>query len=234
MTAEQIAGPVRAFLLPMPRTLPILDNLDDIRIASPCNADWDAMKAVAGDDLRGDAGARARFCGSCQKNVYDLSSMTRVDALALIERHEGSCCVRFYKRADGTVLTEDCPVGFRAALRRAHLKTLSGIATCAGAVAAVVAVLLGSANPISKRLGTFEAEHTAVAGGLQAMPVPMMGEPPLPETTTPEPVPVPEVEMGRMLAPQPKTPKHKMGKMAPLPRDDGPPAEVMGTMMTVD
>lgn len=206
----------------MPRTLPILDNLDDIRIASPCTADWNAMKVLP-DDVGGDRGARARFCGSCEKNVYDLSAMTRVDALALVERHEGKCCVRFYKRTDGTVLTEDCPVGLKAALRRAHLKTLAGIAACAGAVASVFGFLLGTANPISKTLGTFEAQHAPVAGGMV-----MMGEPPMPETpttTTPEdmqavqgglrPVEPPHVKMGKIAAPRPpKAPKAPTKKPA--------------------
>lgn len=91
----------------MGRTLPTI-ALDDIRIASPCDASWEAMK---GDD-------RVRFCGSCQKNVFDLSSMGREDAEALIERTEGRVCVRFYRRRDGTVLTQDCPVGLRAVRRR--------------------------------------------------------------------------------------------------------------------
>ncbi len=210
------------------RSLPILDNLDDIRIASPCNADWNGMKAVAGS--AGDAHGRARFCGSCEKNVYDLSSMTRVDAMALIERHEGKCCVRFYKRADGTVLTEDCPVGFRAAVRRAHLKALGGMATCAGAVAAVVAFLLGSANPISKRLGTFEQEHHATAGLVAA---PMMGEPPmpqeLPQATTPSDPTTDAPAMGgvRMSPPTRQRPdKPKMGKVARPAVVDAPHVEM--------
>jgi hypothetical protein len=217
----------------MPRTLPILDNLDDIRIASPCSADWDAMRALAGSELGDDAGARARFCGSCEKNVYDLSSMTRDAALALIERHEGQCCVRFYKRADGTVLTEDCPVGLRAALRKAHLKTLAGIASCAGAVAAVFSFLLGTANPISKRLGTFEEQHTAVAGGMmmpEPLEPPMMGAPPPPD----------HVEVKGEIAPlppkaHPKTPHVKPRKLMgkPAPRM-APPAAVLGVPPAVD
>lgn len=83
--------------------------LDDIRIASPCTASWDKM---TGDDT-------VRFCGECRLNVYNLSSMTAAEAAALVERTEGRLCVRLYKRTDGTVLTRDCPVGLRAAIRRA-------------------------------------------------------------------------------------------------------------------
>lgn len=76
--------------------------LEDIRIASPCPADWDAMY---GDE-------RKRFCGECKLNVYNLSGMTREEAESLIMNAEGRLCVRIYRRADGTVITSDCPVGW--------------------------------------------------------------------------------------------------------------------------
>jgi hypothetical protein len=82
--------------------------LDNIRVASPCNADWDGM---FGND-------RARFCGQCNLNVYNLSSMTREEAELLIGRTEGRLCVRYFRRADGSVMTQDCPVGLRAFRRR--------------------------------------------------------------------------------------------------------------------
>lgn len=84
-----------------------LISLEDIRIAKPCRADWSRM---TGDE-------RARFCGSCHKNVYDLSQMTREDASHLIAQHEGNLCVRLYRRPDGTVITSDCPVGKRETMR---------------------------------------------------------------------------------------------------------------------
>lgn len=64
---------------------------------------------------------KARFCGSCRKNVYNLSEMTRAEAEALILEKEGRLCVRFYQRSDGTVLTKDCPKGIRAVQKRAAL-----------------------------------------------------------------------------------------------------------------
>src|SRR4051812_25709981 len=99
-----------------------LPVLEDLRIATPCNADWDEMKPL-------DDGARVRFCGQCEKNVYDLSAMTRADAESLVREKEGRLCVRFYQRADGTVLTADCPVGVRKQrLRRRIWASLSGAA----------------------------------------------------------------------------------------------------------
>jgi hypothetical protein len=85
--------------------------LDQIAVASPCAASWEAMP---GDD-------RVRFCPDCRLNVYNLSAMTRPEAEALAARREGRLCVRFYRRADDTVLTQDCPRGLaavRAALWR--------------------------------------------------------------------------------------------------------------------
>jgi hypothetical protein len=78
--------------------------LEAIHVASPCHANWDKM---SGD-------AQARFCGSCAKHVYNLSSMTRDEAEALVAEKEGKLCVRFYQREDGTMLTSDCNVGVAA------------------------------------------------------------------------------------------------------------------------
>ncbi|RYG74350.1 hypothetical protein EON80_02555 [bacterium] len=76
-------------------------SLDSIQIASPCKAAWAAMD---GDD-------KSRFCQSCAKNVYDLSAMTAEEARQLIAAKEGEVCVRLHRRADGKVITSDCPVG---------------------------------------------------------------------------------------------------------------------------
>ncbi|HEY0076993.1 MAG TPA: hypothetical protein VGB77_23105, partial [Abditibacteriaceae bacterium] len=68
--------------------------LDDIRVATPCRADWDKM---SGDE-------QARFCQSCRKNVYNIAMMSRDEALALITEKEGNLCVRLSRRADGTLI----------------------------------------------------------------------------------------------------------------------------------
>lgn len=82
--------------------------LDNIHIASPCPANWDEM---FGDD-------RKRHCGSCKLNVYNLSDMTRREAEDLLINSEGRLCVRFFRRADGTILTKNCPVGWAAVKHR--------------------------------------------------------------------------------------------------------------------
>jgi hypothetical protein len=72
---------------------------------------------------------KVRFCGECRLNVYNLSAMTRREAEEKVRQREGRLCVRFYQRADGTVLTQDCPRGLAAihhATRWALLK-LTGL-----------------------------------------------------------------------------------------------------------
>lgn len=77
--------------------------LSKIKIASPCPADWDAM---TGDE-------RTRFCGQCKLNVYNISEMSTAEAASLIRKNEGRACVKLFRRADGTIITDNCPVGLR-------------------------------------------------------------------------------------------------------------------------
>jgi len=83
--------------------------LDNVRIASPCPADWNTMY---GDE-------RKRFCHECKLNVYNLSDMTKPEAESFLLQTQGRVCVRYYRRRDGSVLTRDCPVGWQAFKRRA-------------------------------------------------------------------------------------------------------------------
>ena len=85
-----------------------LNVLNDLKIASPCPAAWADMK---GDD-------RTRFCGSCSKHVYNIAGLTAAEAVSLVQQSEGRLCIRLYRRKDGSVLTADCPVGLRHAVRR--------------------------------------------------------------------------------------------------------------------
>lgn len=92
-------------------------KLNDVRVAAPCPADWDSMYG----------NERVRFCEQCQLNVYNLSEMSRAEAEELIGRAEGRLCVRYYRRKDGSILTQNCPVGLRGLKRK-----LSRVATAIG------------------------------------------------------------------------------------------------------
>lgn len=126
-----------------------IPTLELIQIASPCTADWDAM---AGDD-------RTRFCGVCQLNVYNLSGMTRDQALTFLAERAGRTCVRMFKRSDGTVITADCPVGL-AAVRQKLVRLM--LAT-AGLVMALVVSALAAAGRLAG------AEQLLATGKIERM-----------------------------------------------------------------
>jgi hypothetical protein len=92
-----------------------------VKIASPCKADWNAM---TGDE-------RLRHCRMCKKNVYNFSGMTEAEIRSLLRQTEGEVCARIFKRADGTILTADCPVGIRATWRRRGAAVAILVATLA-------------------------------------------------------------------------------------------------------
>ena len=80
-----------------------LPTLESLRVTSPCKVSWDRM---TGD-------ARVRHCGVCKQNVYNISEMTRAEADDLISATGARMCMRYYHRADGTILLRDCAVEYR-------------------------------------------------------------------------------------------------------------------------
>ncbi|MBA3455720.1 MAG: hypothetical protein H0T42_21675 [Deltaproteobacteria bacterium] len=150
--------------------LPVLDN---IRVATPCSADWAKM---TGDE-------RVRVCGDCTKSVYNLSDMTRDEAQALIVEKAGKLCVRYFQRADGTILLKDCSIGVKRRRRR--------VLFAAGAAA-----LLAGVAGVAYHAAT-DAEHPSpheVMGNFGAGE-PIMGEMAAPEVQQPmRALPAPEVE----------------------------------------
>ena len=102
-------------------------NIDHLRIATPCPISWEQM---TGDN-------RVRFCDHCHLNVYNISELSRMEAETLIASTEGRLCARLFRRADGAVLTKDCPVGLRALRRR--------VATRSAAIFAALVSLAGLA-----------------------------------------------------------------------------------------
>ncbi|MFO0726226.1 MAG: hypothetical protein U1E65_20750 [Myxococcota bacterium] len=168
--------------------------LDNIQIARPCEARWEEM---SGD-------ARVRHCQLCKLNVYNLSAMTRPEAMELLERTEGRVCVRVYQRADGTVITADCLSHIAAAKRQ-------------GASSFAIALALA---------GTLLAAACGVGAGQPTDPTPVepeivrMGDIAEPqEAPSPSPTP-PPARMGKIehVAPDPVRPL--MG--APMPTKPSP------------
>ncbi|HYD01917.1 MAG TPA: hypothetical protein VEB22_11885 [Phycisphaerales bacterium] len=127
-------------------SLPLLDR---IQIASPCDVRWEEM---TGDE-------RSRRCARCSLDVHNLAGLTRAEAERLLTRRfnpegretAGCFCAQIYRRADGTVLTADCPVGV-AALRlkarraAARLSALLGITSLVAYAAALESRSIPFAN----------------------------------------------------------------------------------------
>jgi hypothetical protein len=102
-------------------------TLEMATVPKPCTVPWDSMQ---GDDER-------RFCTKCKQTVYNLSAMTREHATAIAEQ---PACVRFFRRADGTVITKDC--GHEALLQRRRWWTRT-VAVLGGFVAITFTLVLG-------------------------------------------------------------------------------------------
>jgi hypothetical protein len=119
--------------------------LDRVEVASPCPASWDGMKPV-------DADGAVRYCGECRLNVYNLSDMTADRAEALLREHEGKrLCVAFFRRTDGTVLTQDCPVGLKIARRKAVVQRARMVVSLSVAISSLIVPTLTGASPNGKQ-----------------------------------------------------------------------------------
>ena len=151
--------------------------LEDVRVANPCHADWNMM----------DGNERVKFCGSCRKNVYNLSALTRLQAEDLIAEHEGEICVRYYQRADGTIMTQDCPVGL-AMVRRAALAPLKYLTAGTAFLLAYGACIFGYRASLN---GTSDAMPLSDTRTFKF----------LTKLASPTPTPVPPPEMVTMGAP---------------------------------
>ena len=160
-------------------------KLDRIQIAAPCQESWEQM---TGNN-------RVRFCQQCELNVYNLSGMTRRQAAQLVEQSEGRLCVRFFQRADGTVLTEDCPVGLRALRRGAHKAMAVGYAVFGLILSAFIScgskALPDADGDGPGGDGSRKGQLTELMGEAVA-PTPMLGRIAAPDTCAPDELKTPD------------------------------------------
>lgn len=183
--------------------MPSESILENISIASPCNADWETMQ---GTD-------RIRFCAECRLNVYNLSAMQREEAEMLVREKEGRLCIRFFQRPDGTILTQDCPVGLRA-LHRLKLRRIGGMAAAATlvTVAGAFQVCLAPGTADAKPALMGDMAEPASKMGEMTQPAPVMGTPvPLPPTLQ---TPCPTPKDPNQIKAIPEAPQPLMGKPA--------------------
>ena len=127
-----------------------LPLLSQVRIASPCSARW--------EDMTGDE--RTRHCAQCDLDVHNLSAMTTEEAEQFLLEKVSSgvntrVCTRFFRRADGTILTRDCPVGVARWRRR--------VGWAAGRIAAVALFIATGGMMMSSE------RRAAIGGRLRAV-----------------------------------------------------------------
>lgn len=96
--------------------------LSNLPSASPCDVSWAEM----------DGDGRVRRCSRCGKQVYDVVSLPRSEALALVMVDERFSDVDEARRtlrvrADGTLIAGDCPLGAHRQ-RRARAVVGGGLA----------------------------------------------------------------------------------------------------------
>jgi hypothetical protein len=132
-------------------------RLDTVQVAKPCPASWDEMK---GDK-------KVRFCAHCRLNVFNLSAMDVEEAANLIAAQDGRLCVRFYRRRDGTILTQDCPVGVAAWKKRLSMVWSS----TAGACMAVLGGFVGWSHLSYSRQATTGMLVSSAPEGVEPIPV---------------------------------------------------------------
>lgn len=80
---------------------------ENIQIAKPCKAKWDQM---SGDE-------KVRACNLCKMNVYNVAMMTKEEAEQLFAANDSTgtrTCIRLWRRADGTIITRNCPKALQA------------------------------------------------------------------------------------------------------------------------
>jgi hypothetical protein len=126
------------------------NKLDQLYVASPCTTDWEAMPGTE----------QVRFCNQCNLHVYNISAMTRKQAEAVIAETEGRLCTKLYRRADGTIITRDCPIGLRAVRRRV---TRAASATLSAALSLFTNQTIGWASEPHKNCQHYKAKITRLS-----------------------------------------------------------------------
>lgn len=116
------------------------------RIASPCSANWDEMP---GDE-------KMRLCGQCNKHVLNAIEMTDEEVLQAFARIAAGqrVCMQLYRRADGTFLTKDCPVGFKKLQAQARKAISRVAAVIAGGLSLLLSLAAGTQSASAQTVGT--------------------------------------------------------------------------------
>ena len=154
-------------------SLPLLERA---RVASPCPMKWDDLTPTAEEAIR--------HCQACGLNVHNFADLSTREAERLLQRAAETgerLCGVLWRRADGTIITKNCPVGWRAARQRA-VRAASRAAAAIGMLL-TGGLLLGAQrdgrSAALARLRSLEPFRT-VSEWISPTPAPPPTPPPLP------------------------------------------------------
>lgn len=105
------------------------------KTALPCAWTWDATYAVE----------KYRYCGSCQRAVYNLAGLEMPEAEELILKAENVAKFTLYKRTDGLYMTSDCP---QAVKRRSDMILMTTFSLALAAAFVVYLTTLPKPKPL--------------------------------------------------------------------------------------
>lgn len=129
------------------------EKLAQVMIASPCSIGWENM---TGDD-------RIRHCGECKKSVYNTSLMS-VDEI-LVVTGKADACLRIYRRADGTMMVDDCPKALRPIRDRIRAASKIAASVCGLLISFSSAFAQGVGKTEKGPLCAAQANSNAAAAG---------------------------------------------------------------------
>lgn len=137
---------------------------DSLCIAMPCSMDWDSMKGT--DEVR--------LCGGCDKNVFNISAMSRKRAEEILSAPQLPC-LRIARNTKGRMLYDECPRWLKP-LRNSWRKTL-GIAVSLLAFFSVGSETKAEEPNQPKTPSTKESKRRATITVTGGVPFRMPGQP---------------------------------------------------------
>lgn len=143
--------------------------LDRVCIAMPCNIGWDNMK---GND-------EVRLCDGCNKNVYNISAMSKKRAEEILSAPQLPC-LHIVRGIDGKLVTDECPRWLRP-LRKGWTKLVAIAASLMAffnwqnTAIAEEKKNLQTPSPSARDLNMFQTEPTVIDGKPYSASGPQVG-----------------------------------------------------------
>jgi hypothetical protein len=122
--------------------------IDCKKMALPCTWTWDESYSTE----------RYRYCGQCQRPVYNFTGLEIADAEEIILKAENRAKFTLYKRTDGKYMTGDCPVAVK---RRSDfiLMSVGGILVAFVLVVYMATLPKPKPKPASEPVASAQTKH---------------------------------------------------------------------------